>query len=711
VAEPQSTSRPTAVSTWRLAAVVSVLLVVATLACYHRVWTQGFVNYDDPEFVESNTRLARGFTGANLAWAWRIDTPSQWHPLTWYSYMLDVELFGVAARGFKATNLALHAASAVLVFLLLRRLTQKDWPSAFAAAVFALHPLNVESVAWIAERKSVLSAFLAIVALHAYVSYARRPTMVRYLFVAACFALGLLAKPMLVTLPMVMLLLDCWPLDRFVANAASIRSRAARLILEKLPLLALSAGCAALTIANQRAIGAMRTVEEVSLAGRWGNAVVAYGWYLLKLVWPRDLAVFYPHRAWPAGLIIIAALALLLVTAGAVWLLLRRRRPALAVGWCWFLGVLVPVIGIVQVGDQSYADRYAYLPMIGLLLALAGAVEFARDGRRARAALAVAVLLALGVATWIQTGYWQSSVALFERALAVTPKNALAHNNLGAALEQEGDAEGAKRHYRAAIEDDGQYALAYVNYGSSLAREGNHVEALAQFEKARAIRRDNPMALNNMGVILMKQDRRAQAVGFFRQAVTLRPDFTAARTNLGLALAGGESPGEAISLLETSLREDPADADAHFALGLALAKTGRGEEAIRHFEKAASLNPRDAQAHIELGIALAAQRQFPRAEAALNRALAIAPGDVGATVNLAKVFFATGRDAEAIGRLEQSIQSRPTAAAHNLMGIAMARSGRIDAAAEHFAKAVELDPSDLDARANLDRARSMQGNP
>ena len=423
-------------------AALALLVALLTGAAYLPTFGNGFVNLDDPLYVTANPWVRQGITRAGLAWALAANVANNWHPLTLFSHLLDVQLFGLAAAGHHGTSLLLHAANSLLLFRVLRRMTGATWRSAAVAALFAVHPAHVESVAWVAERKDVLSALFWILAMGAWGEYARRPSWRRYALVVLLMALGLAAKPMVVTLPFALLLLDVWPLER---RGLGWR----RLIAEKLPLLALSALSSLVTLRYQQT--SLVPLDVLPWPLRLANAAVSYASYLGKILLPRHLAVFYPiPLAFPAWQTAGAALLIVIITGLALWS--WRRAPWLLIGWLWFLGTLVPVIGLVQVGRQAMADRYLYIPSIGLFLALVwGISELLRDRRALLAALSTVVLLALATGTWVQTGTWRDSVTLYRHALAVTRDNYVAHVGLAKALAARRDWSGAVEQYRQAL--------------------------------------------------------------------------------------------------------------------------------------------------------------------------------------------------------------------------------------------------------------------
>ena len=567
---------------------IVLFLVVATLSVYMRAGGNGFVNYDDNRYVTANPHVATGITPGNVGWAFTTTTASNWHPLTWLSHMTDCQLYGLNPRWHHLTSVALHALNAVLLFLLLARMTHAPWRSAFVAALFALHPLHVESVAWVAERKDVLSTLFFLLTLLVYARYVERPGPARYVPVFCLYALGLMAKPMLVTLPCVLLLLDYWPLGRYrTANPARPvlpgdgdsrgklvnGSSVGRLVLEKVPLFLLAAASGMITVYAQKSGEALASLEVVPYGLRISNAFVAYVAYIGKMFWPAGLSVIYPL---PPGVPLwqVAGAVLLLSGISILAILLRGSAPFLLVGWLWYLGTLVPVIGLVQVGIQAFADRYSYIPLIGLFMCIAWAVpEAASAGRRQRALLAASaalVLVVFAATTWRQTGFWKDSRKLFTHALAVTSGNYMAHLNLGTALAEQGNLAEAMDHYDAALRINPNLAIAHFNLGNGLLAQG----------------------------------RRAEAVSQYRAALRINPSYASAHYNLGVVMAGEGMSAEAIEHFSEAVRSKPDFAKAHVAWGLALSREGRLAEAVSHYYEALRLKPDDAEARKNLEYAL-----------------------------------------------------------------------------------------------------------
>jgi tetratricopeptide (TPR) repeat protein len=516
-------------TTRRWQVLICLLLAGAVLLPYLKVAGFDFITLDDDLYVYRNPLVLAGLTSTGVKWAATTQHASNWHPLTWLSHMLDAQIYGSWAGGHHLTNVFFHIANTLLLFLFLIRVTRALWPSALVAALFALHPLHVESVAWVSERKDVLSAFFWIATMWAYAGYATSPSVRRYLAVVLLFALGLMAKPMLVALPLVLLLLDYWPLRRVKGLAPAPGSNGGRapqpgpvpqsfwrLLGEKIPLFVLAALSCLITLSAQEGSGSLMPLDIRPLGPRIANALVAYVQYVVKMFWPSPLAMFCPlapipwWQALAAGLILAAASALLLARA--------RRSPYLAVGWLWYLGTMVPVIGLVQVGGQAMADRYTYIPSIGLFIMAAwGVGEATARWRYQKAILALGsavVLLACWWGTWRQIGYWRNSETLFVHTLKVTGANYVAYNHLGTYLTDQGRFE----------------------------------QAIIMYKKAQAAAPTYPPSYNNLGIIYAKQGRFAEAIDNFQKAIQLTPDNSSYRRNLAVAYReqGEKSKVEAV---------------------------------------------------------------------------------------------------------------------------------------------------------------------
>jgi tetratricopeptide (TPR) repeat protein len=584
-------------------------------------------------------------TRAGIVWAFTTGHAANWHPLTWLSHMLDCELWGLQPTAHHLTNLGLHVTNVVLLLVALARLTGDPWRSALVAGLFALHPLHVESVAWVAERKDVLAGLFTMTTLLAYAAWVKRPGALRYGLVATSFACGLLAKPMLVTLPFVLLLLDAWPLRRLDRPGV---------VREKLPLLALSFAVSVVTWVVQQRGGAMLTVERLSVPERVANAVVAYGSYLVRTVWPVHLAVFYPLRLpIPAGEIAGAALALAAISALALHQV--RRRPQLLVGWLWFLGMLVPVIGLVKVGEQATADRFTYLPHVGLFVMLAWGVTGAGGLRRALTSAAVAALLACTLLTRRQLAYWRDDLTLFAHALAVTSDNYVAHANFGAALTRVGRQSEAIAHYQQALAIKPGYALAHLNLGVALAERGDAEGALAHYTEAVRLAPANPVAHFDLAGALAARGAADEALTHYEEALRLDPAYANAHHNLGALLAGRGRRAEAVRHYRKALALRPDLAAGHNSLAIALEHEGRTEEAIEHYREAARLEPANPHAHFNLAAALAGAGRHDEAIREYATALARRPGWSEALAGAAASYAATGRFDEAIDAAERGV--------------------------------------------------------
>jgi len=579
--------------------IAGLLLAVVTLALYNPVNRHPFVNYDDDRYVTENPHIRQGLTADTFLWALTSTEQANWHPLTWMSHALDCSLFRLNPAGHHFTSVLLHTVNVILLFLLLVWATGRMGPSLFVAALFALHPINVESVAWVAERKNVLCTMFFLLTLWAYGCYVRKPNWKRYLAVAALFAAGLASKPMVITLPFVLLLLDYWPLHRArTANADSTSPLTRpwpRLIVEKLPLLALSVASAFLTMPAQRAAGAMRTTTQFPIGVRVANALYAYAMYLWKMIWPARLAPLYPHPGDSLAAWQIAASTLVLLVITAIVLKLRARRYLL-VGWLWFLGTLVPAIGLVQVGDAAMADRYAYIPLIGIFVMIAfGASDWAEGKNLGRWLVipAAAVLLALAACASRQIGYWQSNADLWSHALAVTRNNFIAEDNLGGALILEGKEEEAHPHFEAAAHINPNDPMSHSNLGTYFETHNQMRAAVTEYETAVRLTSDPGLLAQtyaNLGAAYRGLGENERAQANFDQALRLNPDQFNAWLGLGLLARSQGKLDEAIRDLSRSVNLRPA-AETCFELGRTLAQAGRKAEALQAYEQALQFSP------------------------------------------------------------------------------------------------------------------------
>ena len=652
---------------------ISLALVIATVCVYLPVRHYGFVNLDDDEFVASNPNIAGGLTWQSVRWAFGAGlnhndrNVDYWRPLSFLSHALDIQLFGLQPAGHHLMNVGIHAAAAVALFLVLQSMTNAPWRSAFVAALFALHPLRVESVAWVTERKDVLSGLFFMLTLGAYTRYVHRPFSVpRYLAVFFLFALALMSKSMVVTLPFVLLLLDYWPLGRtrWVPPAVAgdhVALSPARLFTEKLPLLVLAAASSVMTFGGKAGRGRL-SFASLPLATRVANALLSYAGYIGKMCWPTGLAVWYPlHPGVSPAAVMVAGIVLI----GGTIAVIReaRRRPWLITGWFWYLGMLVPVIGVFQGAGEAMADRYPYIPMVGLfIMASWNAPSRATERRNLKViacTAAIAVLVVCAALSRVQVGYWKNSETLFQHALDVTGDNCVAHNHLGIALEQTGKVREAIGHYEQALQINPDYAEAHYDLGSTLAQAGRTPEAIEHLERALQIRPDYAEAHYILGMTLGLAGRMPEAIEQLQYALRIKPDLPEAHCKLGIALAQVGKIEDAIGHYEQALRIKPDYAEAHYNLGIALGQMGRIEDAIRHYEQALRIKPDYAEAHCNLGSTLGQAGRMPEAIEHLEQALRFKPDFAEAHYNLGLALGQAGKAPEAIDHLELALRFKP----------------------------------------------------
>jgi tetratricopeptide (TPR) repeat protein len=658
---------------------IGLALAAITLALFSPLCHYDFLDFDDQAYVTENPYVRSGLNLHSVVWAFQSSTTGNWLPVTWISHMLDVQLSGMNAGGHHLSNVLLHTANAVLLFLLLRRMTGSVWRSGLVAALFAWHPAHVESVAWIAERKDVLSAFFGMLSMWAYVWHAARPGVGRYGLSLALFALALMAKSMVVTLPCVLLLLDYWPLGRWtmafgsqpaIGNSgapAFPRQPLGRLLAEKVPYLALSAACCALAIWAQKRSNAIASAQELPIWHRLGHVLVSYLDYMVMLIYPHHLAIFYPYPLHEKAAMMVGGgcvLAAISALAMAQW----RRRPYVAVGWFWFVGMLAPVIGLIQVGRQALADRYTYLPAIGLFLIVVwGGAELALRYPRVKL-LAPVLGTAMLAATLVQISYWKDTRAVFERARQVTQDNYLAVTLLGSVRAGEGDLDGAMELYREALREKANYPEAHFFMARALEQEG-------------------------------KMD---QAVPEYMTALRLNPFFQQAHIFLGLLLAREKKYDEAAAHYEAVLKINPQSAVAHNDLARVLQSEGRLEESIRHYSAALQCDPNLAEAHNNLGILYLQKGELAESTRQLREALRLKPGDVETECNLAAVQIQQRQWKEALDILPGIAAAQPgNPNVQYQYGLALAHQGRRREAMGQYAKALLLRPDFVEALEQL----------
>jgi tetratricopeptide (TPR) repeat protein len=728
---------------WLIAALVALVTVVL----YWPATGYDFVNYDDELHVTTNVQVQKGLTWESIQWALWSPVNCIWHPLTVWSHMLDCQLFRLQPWGHHLTSVLLHAVNTGLVFLLLRGLTGVLWRSVLVAVLFGWHPLHVESVAWVAERKDVLSGFFGLLALMFYARYAegqrqraegrrQKPATPNtqhasrithhvsrlaphactfYLLSLFLFALGLMSKPMLVTWPFVMLLLDYWPLRRLEPSTITTPlSTMWRLVREKIPFFALAVAASVVTLVVQQRGGSLAMGESLPLAARVGNALISYCRYVGKLFWPTDLAVFYPHPGqWPLEKVLLAGGVILGISV-LVWVQ-RRRAPYLLMGWLWYCGTLVPVSQLVQTGGHAMADRYTYLPSLGMLiLTIWSACELTGRWRYQVLALRVAggaaIVLCLTL-TRQQLGHWKDGETLFRHALAVTENNCVPHHGLGIALTRKGQLDEAISQFQEAIRLKPDDADAHNNLGNALDKKGQSDEAIRQYQEAIRLKPDYADAHYNLGNALGQKGQSDEAIRQFQEAIRLKPDYADAHINLGTALDRKGQIEEAISQYQEAVRVQPDYADSHYNLGLALGKRGQGDEAIRQFQEAIRLKPDHAEAHNNLGTAFYRQGHTGEAIREFQEALKLKPAYADAHYDLGLALGKKGQIEEAISQYQEAIRLKPDyAEAYESLGNAFVRKGQIEEAISQYQEAIRLKPDHAEAYNNLGAAFYRQGH-
>lgn len=597
---------------------LSIVLIGAVMAVYAQVGNHQFLNLDDNAYVTHNPYVTGGLTGKNISWAFTTIDYFYWQPVTWLSHMADAQFYGMNPRGHHLTNIILHTISALFIMLFLFRLTGELWQSSFVAFLFALHPQSVESVAWVAERKDVLSALFWFLTLILYVEFTAMRKPFLYVSALCFFVMGLMSKPMIVTLPVVMLLLDYWPLGRFryQNQPLTLRKRLDHirpLVLEKLPFFACSLFSVAITIFGHNQAGGLRGLNEISIWLRAENAIVSYVSYIGKAFLPLDLAVLYPFPEeiglWTVicSLLILFAITVLVIRA-------RHEQPYLVTGWFWFFLTLLPVIGLFQTGEQSMADRFSYIPRVGLFIMMAwGASELIKNMRYRNAVLVsvfgVIVITAAAV-TWHQVGYWQDDLSLYQRTLQVTRNNYTIHNNLGLALAEKGDLHTAIQEYREALRIKPKNAFSHNNLGLALAKQGQLDEAIREYQQALLLSPEFTSALNNLGMALAGKGDLDAAISMYRQAIRINPDYADPLYNLGLVYARKGEFDAAIGYYNDALRITPDDIDTRNNLGTALAGKGQLDLAIMKFQEVLRVSPQNVIAQNNLNLALTQKRML-----------------------------------------------------------------------------------------------------
>jgi tetratricopeptide (TPR) repeat protein len=603
--------------------IICLLLVVLILAAYWQLPTHEFLNLDDSGYITHNSHVKEGITWKNIIWAFSSTDIAYWHPLTWLSQMLGFQLFGMNSSMHHLMNLFFHIANSLLLFIVLNRMTGSLWKSAFIAALFSIHPLNVESVAWISERKNVLSTFFWMLTILTYLRYNERPNFYRYLLTIFVFVLGLMSKPMLVTLPFVLLLLDYWPLNRFtllqlyykehgfrhLVDYESRLTQDLRLVLEKIPLLFLSAVSIYLSSLSFQRFGVAISTVSVPMKLRIANALISYTAYLKKMVWPYKLAVYYPYpkviSMWE-----VAGAGLFMICVTLFALRRAKEKPYFALGWLWFIGTLFPVIGLVQAGLwPSIADRFTYVPLIGVFIIIAWGVPDLMSRWRYKkliiTTVAIAIIWNFTATTRAQNKYWVNNIALFKHALDVTNENDIAHEKLGEALANQGKTNEAVRHYFEALRINPKLSAAHMNLGVALRMGGQLEEAIKHFSKVLHMNPNSAGAYYEIGVTLEKMGKFDEAIRYFSKALRINPNNARLHNYLGIVLARQKKESEAIFHFSEALRIDPNDADANYNLGIIFADQKNIKQAIRRYKRALNLNPNMTKALYNLSWILA----------------------------------------------------------------------------------------------------------
>jgi tetratricopeptide (TPR) repeat protein len=647
-----------------------LFLIGTVLSVYSGVINFDFIIYDDPQYVTGNGQVKSGLTRQGITWSLVSTHSANWHPLTWLSHMADVEFYGLNAGGHHLTNVFLHIANTLLLFILLRRMSDRLWCSAIVAVLFALHPLHVESVAWVAERKDVLSTFLGLLALISYGRYTERSGRVWYFSALVFFILGLMAKPMLVTLPFLMLLLDYWPLGRVKFNSgfrlqpSGQTSPGFSLLFEKIPFFILSAAACVVTYYVQQSGGAVTTFDMFPLGNRIANAAVSYMGYMGKMFWPVQLTIFYPYPDSFAVWKVAAAAAVLI--AIFVWVTVQiKKRPYLAVGWLWYFGTLVPVIGLVQVGSQAMADRYTYVPLIGLFVMIAwGGAELVGRWRLKPKLVVIAtgvVLVALTMAARKQIRYWTNSITVFEHAIEVTGNNWVAHHNLGKALNDIGRNTEAFQHYSEALRIKPNSAHIHVNFGSALLARGKINEAANHFKYALKLDPDFAEAYNNLGLVHVRSGQIENAVYFFRIALQKNPAYANAQQNLGLAISIQERINRAVSRMRQSLNIDAAESGLDMRL-VELSERKRDLiEAVNHFQTALSKQPGFMRIdENNISVVSSVMRQYESLLPFLLKTIKIQPASADTSYHIACLYSRKGMVEESIKWLNKALGDDPS---------------------------------------------------
>jgi tetratricopeptide (TPR) repeat protein len=683
-------------------------LILSTLLVFRQVRNFDFVNYDDKVYVCENPHVSNGLTPGGVVWAFTTCYQGYWQPLTWLSLMVNSQLFGPGPGWFHLVNVFLHLANTLLLFAVLRKMTSAIWQSAFVAALFAIHPMHVESVAWISERKDVLSTLFWLLTMWAYVRYVRSVAVpatakrCNYLLALLFFALGLMSKPMLVTLPFVLLLLDYWPLNQIRNPQSKIRN----LLLEKLPFFILAAVSSVVTFLTQKAGSIIVDTETIPQTDRFGNAFLSYARYIGKLFVPQNLAVFYPYDAGSFVFWQVAMSIVLLIVISVLVIYFGRNRKYLPVGWFWFIGTLFPVIGLVTFTGSSYADRFTYIPYTGLFIMLAWGLPEILSGWPYRkivlGAAASMTLLALGTGAYRQVGFWKDSITLFSHALEVTKNNAVVHNYLGNSYFDLKRYQDAMESCRQAVEIMPDYAEAYYYLGNAYSKLGREQDAAQSFKQAIKIKPDYIEAYNNLGNACVSLGRFQEAAEAFKQAISIKPDFADAYNNLGNACLGLGRWQDAIENYKQAISIKPNWPQPYCNLGAAYGSIGSFQDALEAYKQAVGIDPALAEAHNGFGAACLDLGREQEAIEPLKQAIRIEPNYADAHYNLGNAYSKLGRYQDAIGPFKQAVRIKPAwAEAHYNLGVTYLITGNKDSAIQEYKILKTLGAEQADQLYNL----------
>jgi protein O-mannosyl-transferase len=690
-----------------------LLLAVGIIAVYAQTASFDFVDYDDPGNIRDNPKVPAGLTWDGIKWSFATMYGSNWFPLIWISFMLDRTVFGTWAGGFHLVNVALHIANSILLFWVLKRYTKSLWASFFVAMLFALHPLHVESVAWVTERKDTLSTLFWLLTMLAYLRYVEIPTARRYVIVCGVFALGLMSKSMLVTLPLVLLLMDYWPLKRLWPEEKTGGIALGRLILEKMPLLALSVIVSVVTFIAQHSTGATMRLSAVPIEYRFANAFVSYCEYIVKMFRPVGLAVFYPHPIKDIPVWQIAASFAVLAAITALVILFRHRRYLLA-GWLWYLGTLVPVIGIVQVGGQALADRYTYIPLTGIFIMIAWLASDIIAQQRFRQILAAAagtvIICVLGVTTFVQVSYWRDTMSLFGHAAAVTKDNFVAYSLMGVRYAEKGQMEEAMRAFDAILKMTPKDADTLYNVAKSLDLQGKTDKAIEFYNRVLGLVPDDADTHGALALIEVRNGNFERALELYKEGLKKKPDDGGLHGGLGSLYLQMRRVDEAISELEKAVKLK-SDSMIYANLGMAVTLKGDGVKAMEYFNKAIKLNPDNAEAHYNLGNNYLAQNLPGKAVGEYEKAIKVKPKYTKAYGNLAVAFAQLGRINEAVVNFRKVVELDPNSpdAKFNLANI-LIEKGAIDEAIAQLTAMIKLAPQDSAAHSVLAKLLMQKGD-